>query len=323
MVSSERELPSASGVHTPPRDDLATRPRLVHITDDHDAHGLDQKRATALCCGCDAEQGGFCLRMWRASAATRQACCLTLGVICVMVVFMAAMAGLYSFVNKVYSGGEDIVCKEQAIIHGVIKAGVANASAVVRCDDGFVQRREPDPDLRCRVVYQDYDKEHTASLTDPTLYSMKKVYAYFKPQPGQKAMQVTDNDAGQDREQSLEAIANLTTQGICEPSSQWNTQGLFGVMHGQILTDSPRGRGTSSNADLAAPTTAGTASFAAVAMPALAMLSLGALVWAGVVKSQQGSHNRRGRHAEPDNALSDDDEIALLNAEEGETENLL
>mmetsp|Transcript_32205 Transcript_32205/g.68521 ORF Transcript_32205/g.68521 Transcript_32205/m.68521 type:complete len:280 (-) Transcript_32205:77-916(-) len=269
---SERDLPA---VFTPPRDDLALRPRLLHTPRDTVIGG---ETATQL--------------------ATRQACAVTLVVLCAVGVIGGFVIGSYNVASSVLGSSELHECPAQPVDFGAIKAGYLNESAAVRCNFGYGVSEQPQVslDLRCRLIYQKCVTLKAQTTMDDPVEQCDSEYAFTVEKD--EEMQLL---ARHDKEQLLKdawAASRRVTTGVCirkdllRPSRLYGQHRSLPITGGSpMVVQSERGR----------PSTA-------AASVVLTMGGVAALVCGGVARARGGGAGIRvGR--EPDTApLMDVDE---------------
>lgn len=241
--------------------------------------------------------------------ATRQACALTLMVFCVFAVVVFLVWGMYACTFLLLGENTVLSCSEQPIQNGVIYAGVANSSAEIKCNTGYMLKMSPELDLRCRLIREKSVVVKAATMKHKALIKFYREYAYVK------SVELIDLEADTANSSSLETLrseAYKDTRDVCVLRVVTHTERLYGQ---QQYLQPPQQQQASLLHRAGQPSLAGLAHpawspLAATASPALLMLAaLGALVASGVSRGREGVGHRRVAN-EPDTA-------ALLEVEDG------
>eukprot|EP00443_Scrippsiella_acuminata_P115925 CAMPEP_0115573274 /NCGR_PEP_ID=MMETSP0272-20121206/915_1 /TAXON_ID=71861 /ORGANISM="Scrippsiella trochoidea, Strain CCMP3099" /LENGTH=221 /DNA_ID=CAMNT_0003007935 /DNA_START=1 /DNA_END=663 /DNA_ORIENTATION=+ len=190
-------------LHTPPREDPATRPRTV--INPHDDLEHEHPHRTA----------------------TKQAVILTCTFFVVFMFVTSAGYGLYVLAGVVLGKNIELDCPGQPIENGLLKAGPWNSSAIVKCNPGYSMRGSLDFVLQCTLIHEDCVVLKRATMQREARRRCKRHFAYIRPE---KAVDPHQDNTSIWMPKATEAY--LETKGVCTLDALAQTQSFFkeGVM---------------------------------------------------------------------------------------------
>lgn len=258
-------------VFTPPRDDPATRPRFAQSPRELDNKGLENET-----------------RM-----ATRQACMIVFMFFFTIASISAIVIGLYQVTNAMVGKSVVFECPEQPIENGVIEAGDENASAVIRCDEGYKKNnRGREVTLTCHIVFKRCRVYKRAlQVESESLYECDRRFMYRPPTEGINRAYVSDHKNGVDEVPDVHSEEVRKHLAAMEMSVYQMAVGSCSLdpMEVEDDTESLFAKPSGSSSLLAttvesAPSWSNTAS--SLCLCVLAVVSLGAVITSAVTKGR-------------------------------------
>jgi len=186
-------------LHTPPREDPATRPRTV--LNPHDDLEHEHPHRTA----------------------TRQALILTSTFFFVFMFVTTLGFGLYMLAGAVLGKQLFGACPEQPIENGMILTGPHNSTGKIRCNKGYSMSAPADVELRCMLIHEECVILQRATMQKPARRRCKRHYAYIKPESA-----IDPVDANESVWRPLRTEAYLETKGLCKLDALSQKESLFG-----------------------------------------------------------------------------------------------
>jgi len=125
-------------VFTPPRDDLGVAPRHLELANK--------------------------LRTRNNHLPTKQAICVCLRIVCIVLLVLLAAFALYTTVSILVGRKAPLLCVKQAIPNGILKSAGNHAIPYVNCNEDYEVANPISPDIRCRLVMVHCSEVRRASL---------------------------------------------------------------------------------------------------------------------------------------------------------------
>jgi len=282
MMSERSNTPS---IFTPPRDDPATRPRLVQIPRDHGDDEEDHK-----------------------AVVTRQACNMMLFVVFAFLLIICGCAAVYGMVTAAIGKQIFSDCGIQEIENGIIKAGMNGTVAEIQCNEHYLLEEPPGESIRCEMINEySYLEKRKGKRAIKKYSQMYMFVAHGRHLPRVKVSKFPDGDSLAAKVALVTTTTYEETEGICVlqqihdsglKDPQKNAVGSAARLYGQPRKpmDGLAARSSSTGARWSGLSSS-------MAMASMVVLSLVAVVGAGVNKGADGAPGYRRVGNEPDTAL--------------------